>query len=41
MIRLTPVSYIVLGLLDRADGAATPYQLKAAVASSIGNFWSV
>ena len=41
MIRLTPVSYIVLGLLERADGPATPYQLKAAVGSSIGNFWSV
>ncbi len=41
MIRLTPVSYIVLGLLDRAGGAATPYQLKAAAASSVGNFWTV
>lgn len=40
MIRLTPVSYIVLGLLDRA-GAATPYQLKSAVAAGVGNLWSV
>ena len=40
MIRLTPVSYIVLGLLERA-GAATPYELKAAVAAGVGNLWSV
>lgn len=40
MIRLTPVSYIVLGLVERA-GAATPYQLKAAAAGSVGNLWSV
>ena len=38
--RLTPVSYIVLGLVRRR-GAATPYELKTAVAGSIGNFWSV
>jgi DNA-binding PadR family transcriptional regulator len=41
VIRLTPVSYIVLGLLDRAGGAATPYQLKAVAATSVGNFWTV
>ncbi len=40
MNRLTPTSYIVLGLVDRY-GEATPYQLKTAVAGSIGNFWSV
>ena len=40
MIRLTPVSYIVLGLIDAA-GEATPYQLKQAVGRSVGNFWSV
>jgi DNA-binding PadR family transcriptional regulator len=40
MIALTPTSYIVLGLLERA-GTATPYELKALVASSIGNFWSI
>lgn len=39
-IRLTPTSYIVLGLLDLA-GEATPYQLKQIVAVSIGNFWSL
>ena len=37
--RLTPTSFIVLGLLEA--GPATPYDLKARVASSIGNFWSV
>jgi DNA-binding PadR family transcriptional regulator len=37
---LTPTSYIVLGLVERA-GRATPYELKALVAASIGNFWSV
>jgi PadR family transcriptional regulator AphA len=39
-IRLTPASYIVLGLLERA-GEATPYQLKAMLAGSVGNFWSL
>jgi DNA-binding PadR family transcriptional regulator len=37
---LTPTSYIVLGLLERA-GSATSYELKALVASSVGNFWSI
>lgn len=37
--RLTPVSYVVLGLLAQ-NGPSTPYELKAAVARSIGNFWS-
>jgi PadR family transcriptional regulator AphA len=37
--RLTPTSYIVLGLLEL--GEATPYDLKTRAASSIGNFWSV
>lgn len=37
---LTPTSVIVLGLIERA-GAATPYDLKAIVAASVGNFWSV
>jgi PadR family transcriptional regulator AphA len=36
---LTPTSIIVLGMLE--FGAATPYDLKARVAASIGNFWSV
>ena len=39
-IRLTPTSYIVLGLLDRA-GEATPYALKRMVAAGVGNFWSL
>lgn len=39
-IRLTPTSYIVLGLLDAA-GEATPYDLKQMVAVSLGNFWSL
>jgi DNA-binding PadR family transcriptional regulator len=38
--RLTPTSYIVLGLLDRL-GPSTPYELKQAHAGGIGNFWSV
>lgn len=39
-IRLTPTSYIVLGLLEVA-GEATPYDLKRIVAISLGNFWSI
>ena len=38
--RLTAVSYMVLGLVDRA-GEATPYQLKQVAAQSVGNFWSI
>ena len=37
--KLSPVSYVVLGLLAQ-NGPSTPYELKAAVARSIGNFWS-
>jgi DNA-binding PadR family transcriptional regulator len=40
VIRLTPTSYVVLGLV-RELGEATPYALKQAVALSIGNFWSI
>ena len=40
MPRLTPTSYIVLGLLDRL-GPSTPYELKQAHALGIGNFWTV
>jgi DNA-binding PadR family transcriptional regulator len=36
---LTPVSYLVLGLLARI-GPATPYDLKRKVAESVGYFWS-
>jgi DNA-binding PadR family transcriptional regulator len=39
-IRLTPASYIVLGLLERS-GEATPYQLKGMLVASVGNFWSL
>jgi DNA-binding PadR family transcriptional regulator len=37
-IRLTPTSYIVIGLLEAA-GEATPYDLKQMVSVSLGNFW--
>lgn len=36
---LTPVSHLVLGVIARR-GSATPYELKAEVAESIGHFWS-
>ncbi|HEY6779956.1 MAG TPA: PadR family transcriptional regulator [Thermoleophilaceae bacterium] len=39
-LKLTPTSYIVLGML-RWLGEATPYQLKQAVAQSTGNFWTL
>ena len=39
-IRLTPTSYIVLGLLDFA-GESTPYALKQLVAGSVGYFWTL
>jgi PadR family transcriptional regulator AphA len=38
--RLTPTSYIVLGLLELC-GEATPYELKQLVAESVGYFWSL
>lgn len=38
-VALTPVSYVILGLLAQ-NGPSTPYELKAAVSRSIGNFWS-
>jgi PadR family transcriptional regulator, regulatory protein AphA len=37
---LTATSYIVLGLVERL-GEASAYDLKQAVADSVGNFWSV
>jgi len=37
--RLTPTSYVVLGLLE-LSGEATPYELKQAAAGSVGNFWT-
>ena len=39
-IRLTPTSYIVLGLIHAA-GRATPYDLKRMHAQGIGGFWSL
>ncbi|WP_445151715.1 PadR family transcriptional regulator [Baekduia sp. Peel2402] len=39
-MQLTPTSYIVLGLLEAADGEATPYDLKQLMAVSVDNFWS-
>ena len=39
-IRLTPTSYIVLGLLELA-GESTPYSLKQLVAGSVGYFWTL
>jgi PadR family transcriptional regulator, regulatory protein AphA len=39
-IRLTPTSYIVMGFLA-AMTEATPYELKQAVAASVGNFWTL
>jgi PadR family transcriptional regulator AphA len=39
-IRLTPTSYIVLGLIA-ATGRATPYDLKRVHATGVGNFWSL
>jgi DNA-binding PadR family transcriptional regulator len=41
-LKLTPTSYIVLGLLDAAAPAeATPYDLKRVMALSVDDFWSV
>jgi DNA-binding PadR family transcriptional regulator len=39
-IRLTPTSYIVLGLIA-ATGRATPYDLKRVHQQGIGGFWSL
>ena len=39
--RLTATSYIVLGLLVRAGGEATPYALKQMAGGSVGNFWTL
>jgi PadR family transcriptional regulator AphA len=39
--KLTPTSYIVLGLLEAAaPQEATPYDLKQMMAVSVDNFWS-
>jgi PadR family transcriptional regulator, regulatory protein AphA len=39
-VKLTPTSYIVLGLLERIQ-LGTSYDLKRAVAETVGSFWSV
>jgi PadR family transcriptional regulator, regulatory protein AphA len=39
-VRLTPVSYIVLGLLERC-GEATPYALKGMAEGAMSGLWSV
>jgi len=39
-IRLSSVSYVVLGLIERV-GEATPYDLKRMVALGVGNLWSL
>src|SRR4029079_17777224 len=38
-LRLTPTSYVVLGLLAR-EGPSTPYELERHVRATLGNFWS-
>lgn len=38
--RLTPTSYVVLGLIEQMQ-PASPYDLKRAVAMGVGNFWSL
>jgi PadR family transcriptional regulator AphA len=40
-LRLTPVSLIVLGLIELAGGEATPYELKQLVPQTVGHFWTV
>ncbi len=37
--RLSPTSYLVLGLLAR-EGPSTPYDLEQHVRATLGNFWS-
>jgi DNA-binding PadR family transcriptional regulator len=38
--RLTPTSYVVLGLIEQME-PASPYDLKLAVAAGVGEFWSL
>jgi DNA-binding PadR family transcriptional regulator len=38
--RLTPTSYVVLGLIEQMQ-PASPYDLKGAVAMGVGQFWSL
>lgn len=39
-IRLTPTSYVVLGLIE-AMGSATPYDLKVAAREGVANLWAL
>lgn len=39
-VRLTPTSYVVLGLVEACQ-PATPYDLKQTAQASVVNFWSV
>jgi PadR family transcriptional regulator, regulatory protein AphA len=39
-IRLSSISYVVLGLVDQL-GTASPYDLKRAAAAGVGHFWSL
>jgi DNA-binding PadR family transcriptional regulator len=39
-LRLSPISFIVLGFVDWS-GETTPYRLKQLVAASVGNFWTL
>lgn len=39
-IRLTPTSYVVLGLIE-AMGSATPYDLKTAAREGVANLWAL
>jgi DNA-binding PadR family transcriptional regulator len=39
-IRLSPTSFVVLGLVDQL-GIASPYDLKLAAAAGVGHFWSL
>ena len=39
-IRLTPTSYVVLGLIEQLQ-PATPYDLKQAAAVGVAQFWSL
>lgn len=39
-IRLTPTSYVVLGLIE-AMASATPYDLKVAAREGVGNLWAL
>jgi DNA-binding PadR family transcriptional regulator len=39
-IRLTPTSYVVIGLIEQMQ-PASPYDLKLAVSMGVGQFWSL